>query len=86
MRVYDNGQCFAVSFSELDADCFADHWPCSTVRGRGYFSYDKSSGDLVDAGGLVKSGGADWVAFVRDCRAFGLDLLGRRADLPHYLP
>jgi hypothetical protein len=86
MRVYDNGQCFTVTFSELDSNHFADRWPCSMVQGDGSFSFGKATGDLVDAGGLVKSDGADWVAFARDCQAFGLDLLGRRADLPHYLP
>lgn len=72
MRAYDNGAFFTVTFSISDACDFSDRWPCSTVRGRGSFQFDKRNGDLVDATGAAVTGdGPDWVAFSEDCRRYG---------------
>lgn len=59
-----------MTFSERDADEFADSWPGSTVKGSGWFSFD-NNGDLVDFEGSRSDDGADWVAFMEDCRCWG---------------
>jgi hypothetical protein len=76
MRVFDNGSMFTVSYSPSDCEAFAHGragtWPCSTVKGRGSFTFDKSNGDLVDASGSATRGdGLDWLAFSRDCQDYG---------------
>lgn len=75
MRTYDNGNGFTVSFSERDADEFAERWPRSTVEGRGSFSF-KNSGDLVDGSTTSSGDGADWAAFSRDCQRWGEKHIG----------
>lgn len=71
MRYFDNGAFYTVTFSERDSYEFARRWPCSTVRGRGAFQFDKRSGDLVDATGSAARGdGPDWLALSEDCQAY----------------
>lgn len=77
MRLFDNGSFYTVSYSEIDSKDFSSRWPCSTVRGRGSFQFQRSNGDLIDATGTAASGddGADWVAFSQDCQQYGLKKL-----------
>jgi hypothetical protein len=73
MRYYDNGAFYTVSYSANDAAAFARRWPCSTVRGRGSFTYDARHGDLVDATGTASEiDGSDWLAFSHDCQAYAM--------------
>ncbi len=77
MRAYDNGCFYTVSYSALDAEEFSSKWPCSTVRGKGSFQYDKRNGDLVDAtGSASRKDGDDWLAFSHDCQKYGQRRLG----------
>lgn len=77
MRVYDNGSYFTVSYNRDDAAEFSARWPTSTVRGKGYFEYDKRNGDLVGAGGSAERGdGPDWLAFSEDLQWYGERVLG----------
>lgn len=72
MKLYNNGSFFTVSFNEDDAREFSYSWPCSTVRGKGSFQFQKSNGDLVDASGsALKGDGSDWLAFSHDCQEWG---------------
>ncbi len=72
MKTYDNGRFFTVTFTADDAQAFSDNWPCSTVRGKGSFQFQKSNGDLVDTTGAARRGdGSDWLAFMQDCQQFG---------------
>jgi hypothetical protein len=80
MKTYDNGCFFIVTYNESDAEAFADEWPCSTVRGKGSWQFDKRNGDLVDAtGSASRNDGLDWLAFSQDCQAHGLRTLEKRA-------
>lgn len=79
MRYYDNGSGFTVSYSRIDADNFRASWPCSTVTGRGSFSFE-DNGDLVDASGTASThDGADWAAFSHDCQEYGEHQRANRA-------
>jgi hypothetical protein len=72
MKANDNGSFFTVSYSKTDCDDFSRTWPCSTVRGRGAFVFDKRNGDLVDVeGSALKGDGPDWLAFSHDCQVYG---------------
>lgn len=72
MKLYNNGSLFTVSFNEDDTREFSYSWPCSTVRGKGSFQFEKRNGDLVDASGsALKGDGPDWLAFSHDCQEWG---------------
>lgn len=72
MKTHDNGSILTVSFNDDDTRDFSDSWPCSTVRGKGSFQFQKSNGDLVDAtGAALKGDGSDWLAFSQDCQEWG---------------
>ncbi len=77
MRTYDNGSGFTVCFNENDASDFSQLWPCSTVEGKGSFSFQEN-GDLIDASGAaLHCDGHDWSAFAEDCKKFGFDHIGK---------
>jgi hypothetical protein len=81
MRTHDNGSGFTVGFNESDTEDFSDSWPCSAVRGKGYFSFD-NNGDLVDIvaeyeGETINADGDDWVAFAKECQAYGEAHIGK---------
>lgn len=72
MRLHDNGSFFTVTFNQDDTRDFSDTWPCSTVRGKGSWQFQKSNGDLVDATGAAsRNDGPDWLAFSQDCQQWG---------------
>jgi hypothetical protein len=72
MKAYDNGALFTVSYNQNDCTEFSRLWPCSTVKGRGAFVFNKSNGDLCDAEGTaLKGNGSDWLAFSHDCQKYG---------------
>jgi len=82
MRVSKNGNCFTVYFSEQDTQNFRYHWPASDVKGHGYFQFDNNE-DLIDikiSGGssIYKSIGSDWVAFMENCKQYGLSKLNNK--------
>ena len=71
MRYYFNGSGFTVGFNHQDSRNFSESWPCSSVEGKGSFSFEPC-GDLVDAEGAALEGSGDeWVAFREDCKAYG---------------
>ena len=75
MRTYDNGTGFTVCYGRHDATAFTGRWPCSTVEGRGSYQFD-GSGNLIDVGGTAaRNDGPDWLAFSRDCHAYGVSRL-----------
>jgi len=81
MRTYDNdGNGFTVTFSERDADEWAERWPGSNVQGRGSFSFAENG--IVSVSGSAQAyGGDDWDAFMGDCREWGqthIEALRRR--------
>lgn len=79
MKTYDNGSLFTVAFDHGDTEEFSDQWPCSTVRGKGSFQFEKRYGDLVDATGAALHGdGPDWLAFSHDCQTWGRAVLHKR--------
>lgn len=71
MRVHDNGSCFTVVVSRHEVDEFNRHWPCSTLRGRQRFEFDKRNGD-----------GNEAVALSEDARRYGETKLGIKT--PHF--
>lgn len=72
MKAIDNGSLFTVTYNRQDCADFSRSWPCSTVKGRGAFVFDKRNGDLCDAeGSALKGDGSDWQAFSEDCRTYG---------------
>jgi len=75
MKTYDNGKAgFTVTFSEQDSEEFSASWPCSTVSGKGSFSFAEN-GDLVKVTGSAETGdGDDWAAFSHDCRIWGEEI------------
>lgn len=76
MRCYDNGDLFTVTYNANDCQKFNSQWPCSTVKGKGSFQFDKRNGDLVDATGTALTGdGSEWLAFSQDCQAYGMKKL-----------
>lgn len=78
MRTYDNGySCgFTVTFSERDSQEFSESWPCSTVHGKGSFSF-AANGDLIDLTGSAETNdGDDWAAFSKDCQVWGGEHIG----------
>lgn len=83
MRTFDNGAGFTVSYSEADADEFADIWPGSTVSGAGSFGF-ANNGDLIDwTGSAHEYDGPDWLAFSQDCHNYGaarIEALRRRHE------
>jgi hypothetical protein len=71
MRYYFNGSGFTVGFNHQDSRDFSESWPCSSVEGKGSFSF-AAGGDLVDAEGAAATGdGSDWQAFSEDCKTYG---------------
>ena len=75
MRTYIHGLETTVTFNYRDAAYFSSRWPCSTVMGRGSFTFD-SIGDLVDTSDTAIYGdGPDWLAFSQDCQRWGSDHL-----------
>jgi hypothetical protein len=80
-RAYDNGSFYTVSYSAADADAFRRQWPGSTVRGKGWFEFDKKNGDLIGGGGsMMEHDGSDWLAFSQDMQAHGRRSMGRRGQ------
>lgn len=69
MRVYDQGDCYRVTVSENEVDEFNRRWPCSSLRGRQSFTFEKRSGDLVDRSG--RGDGSEAVALSEDAEAYG---------------
>lgn len=53
MRTFDNGRGFTVCYDHDDANTFAASWPCSTVEGRGAFTFG-DNGALIDAEGSAE--------------------------------
>lgn len=71
MRYYFNGFGYTVGFSHQDSQEFSRAWPCSSVEGKGSFSFEPG-GDLVDATGAALEGdGQEWLAFGQDCQKYG---------------
>lgn len=72
MTAQSNGSSTVVSFTASDARQFAARWPCSTVRGSGWFEF-AANGDLVDFCTVVKNPevSSGWSEFADDCKAFG---------------
>jgi len=72
MRVHAQADgAMTVFYGLTDCDEFNRGWPCSTVKGRGSWVFDKD-GNLVDATGSASKGaGEEWVAFSRDCQVWG---------------
>lgn len=78
MRFYYNGCGFSVGYSADDADNFSANWPGSSVEGKGGFEFD-GDGDLIGRWGSADEGdGADWLAFVEDCKEYGLPRFKKR--------
>ena len=69
MRYYYNGAGYTVTYNERDSSDFAGNWPCSTVEGKGYWSFG-NNGDLVDSSGS-NGDGPDWLVFSQDCKNYG---------------
>lgn len=80
MRCYYNGSGFTVSFNEDDSYDFATNWPGSSVEGRGAFSFD-ANGDLCDISGVEDVSGPDWLAFVEDCKSYGMPRYAKRCKV-----
>ena len=74
MRVRDLGSNYSVSVSEREVDAFNRKWPCSTLRGRYTFEFEKRSGDLVDMTG--SGDGSEHVALSQDAQEYGKRKLG----------
>jgi len=71
MRYYFNESGYTVGFNHQDSRAFSESWPCSTVEGKGSFSFTPC-GDLVDTdGSAAVNDGSDWQAFSEDCRTYG---------------
>lgn len=71
MRYYFNGSGYTVGFNHRDSQEFSESWPCSSVEGKGSFSFEPC-GDLVDTEGAAATGdGSDWLAFSQDCKEYG---------------
>lgn len=51
MRYYDQGSCFRVTVADWEVDNFNSHWPGSELSGSYSFTFEKSSGDLIDMRG-----------------------------------
>ena len=68
MRYNNQGSCFRVSYSKIDTEKFAKRWPCSAVKGSGWYEYNEV-GDLVDCSHDEE--GEGWLAFSEDCQNYG---------------
>lgn len=74
MKVEDHGSEFSVTVSAREVDEFNRRWPCSSLRGRQWFRFDKRHGDLVDRKG--RGDGGEAVALSHDAQAYGEKALG----------
>lgn len=74
MKVKDLGASFVVYVSEREVDEFNRRWPCSALRGRYSFTFDKRTGDLVDMTGI--GDGSEHVALSQDAQTYGEGKLG----------
>ena len=71
MRYYFNQSAYTVLFNHQDSRLFAEQWPCSSVEGKGSFTF-AVDGDVIDADGAALEGsGDDWAAFREDCKTYG---------------
>jgi len=76
MRFYDNGSFYSVSVSSSEIESFNRRWPCSILRGRYWFQFDKRNGDLVDMTGY--GDGPEVLALSQDAQKFGMERLQPR--------
>lgn len=76
MRVIDKGSTFVVTVSSREVADWNGCWPCSSLRGRQMFEFEKRSGDLVDREGT--GDGSEAVALSEDAQAYGCAKLGIR--------
>jgi hypothetical protein len=87
MRVFNQGSVFRVTASPDDIETFAESWPCSGFHygDRVSFTFEKSTGDLVDLAYSHCYGyqvdpervdGGAMVALSQDAQAYGEKRLG----------
>lgn len=83
MRCFDNGCFFSVCCDTTDVYKFARRWPCFGSDDSVTFQFDKRTGDLVDInppGRSDKSDGTGLCALADDAKAYGLEMLRKRAE------
>lgn len=68
-RVRDNAASYTVFVSAREVSEWNRRWPCSGLRGRQSFTFDRS-GDLVDRSG--EGDGPEAVALSQDAREYAL--------------
>jgi len=75
MRAYHQGSSYTVEFTDADTTCFTRHTGAdpSVVKGRGSFTFDTATGDLIGAKGAAgrHGGQMDWLAFSQDAQDQG---------------
>lgn len=69
MKAYDLGSNYAVTVSAFEVGEWNRRWPCSEVRGRQRFEFEKKTGDLVDRAG--RGDGPAALALSHDAQAYG---------------
>lgn len=68
MRLSNEGAFYTISVSEIEVYNWNRRWPCSSLKGRQTFTFDKRNGDLVDRTG--QGDGDEALALCQDAQNY----------------